>query len=90
MITTRTNQTLSLRELLPQALGTITVVPSLQATPEMDSTYSSQQDEAGGPVRPAVRVPLSASHYLPLHRSLSPAGSSSGLLNDGSAWAAAG
>ncbi len=85
-MTTRTNQTLSLRELLPHALGTITVVPSMP----VDSTYSSQQDEAGGPVRPAVRVPLSASHYQPLHRSLSPAGSSSGLLNDGSAWAAAG
>lgn len=88
MMTTRTRQTLSLRELLPQALGTITVVASVESHPV--TSYSSQQDEAGGPVRPAVRVPLSASHYQPLHRSLSPAGASSGLLNEQQAWAAAG
>lgn len=83
---TRTRQTLSLRELLPQALGGITIVASDSALP----TDICQQDEAGGPVRPAVRVPLSASHYQPLHRLLSPAGSSSGAENDGQAWAAAG
>ncbi|MCA6363593.1 MAG: hypothetical protein IM638_11185 [Bacteroidetes bacterium] len=81
---TRTGQTLSLRELLPQALGSITIVTSDSAS---DIT---QQDEAGGPVRPAVRVPLSASHYQPLYRLLSPAGSSSGADSDGQAWAAAG
>ncbi|MCU0432813.1 MAG: hypothetical protein MUC87_05115 [Bacteroidia bacterium] len=84
----RTGQTLSLRELLPQALGGITIVsPGSVSAADTDV---SQQDEAGGPVRPAVRVPLSASHYQPLHRLLSPSGSSSGIVSDEQAWAAAG
>lgn len=84
---TRSQQTLHIRELLPQALGAFTVLPAVDSPLSMPV---HQQDEAGGPVRPAVRVPLSASHYMPLHRSLSPADPSYGSKNDERAWAAAG
>jgi hypothetical protein len=86
---TRTNQTLHIRELLNQAITPLQMFSdcSLRNAP---ISSIQQQDEAGGPVRPAVRVSLSASHYFSRHGSLLHNGSSSSVVDSNEReWATA-
>ena len=63
----RTNQTMHISQLIPELLMHFNVLNGTGTFPPADGTIQSNatsQDEEGGPVRPAERVPYSSSHYL--------------------------